>query len=74
MSHWNWVGYQNALDQALQITGDSVVDTEFVRETTFTGTGLIQIGNAQSVALIDPLANMDWSGFAEWMKIRTKPR
>ena len=69
MSHWNWVGDQNALDQALQITGDSVgVDTEFVRETTFWPVpGLIQIGNAQSVALIDPLANMDWSGFAEWM-------
>ena len=70
MSQWNWVGDQNALDQALQITGDSVgVDTEFVRETTFWPVpGLIQIGNAQSVALIDPLADMEWSGFSEWMK------
>ena len=64
------MGDQNALDQALQITGDSVgVDTEFVRETTFWPVpGLIQIGNAQSVALIDPLADMEWSGFSEWMK------
>lgn len=44
------------------------VDTEFVRESTFWPIpGLIQIGNAEQVFLIDPLAEMDFAELSSWM-------
>lgn len=67
--NWQWIGDQAGLASALQISGDAVgVDTEFVRESTFWPIpGLIQIGNADQVFLVDPLAQMDFSGLGAWM-------
>jgi len=70
LSRWQWISDQAGLQQALSVSGDTVgVDTEFVRETTyFPIPGLIQIGNAEQVFLIDPLADLDFSIMARWME------
>ena len=64
------MGDASGLASALSIPGDSIgVDTEFVREDTFWPIpGLIQVGNAEKVFLIDPLAEMDFTPLARWMQ------
>ncbi|QGG80019.1 hypothetical protein GH975_05275 [Litorivicinus lipolyticus] len=67
---WQWVADQPGLEQALSQPDSFIgVDTEFVREDTFwPKPGLIQIGNAEQVFLVDPLVELDFSPFQRWMK------
>lgn len=69
MTQWSWIGDQKGLADALSLSGDAIgVDTEFVREDTFWPIpGLIQVGNAEQVFLIDPLAPVDFSPLSDWM-------
>lgn len=69
---WQWIDQQADLAQALSQPDEMIgVDTEFVRESTFWPIpGLIQIGNREQVYLIDPLAQLDYRAFSQWLTNR----
>lgn len=78
MTEYNYIDSDAALNSACEEWSKAkflALDTEFIRtDTFFPIAGLIQVGAAGKLALIDPLTITDWQAFTDLLRLESLPK